>query len=65
MKLSPERLADIPYCDGPLDAKIAFVAEAPGQSEEAHEQNSLSSAGQGRCFAPGVKASTSPRTPYI
>ena len=38
MKLSPERLADIPYCDGPLDAKIAFVAEAPGQSEEAHDQ---------------------------
>ena len=38
MQLSPERLADIPYCDGPLDAKIVFVAEAPGQSEEAHDQ---------------------------
>ena len=38
LSLSPERLADIPYCDGPLDAKIAFVAEAPGQSEEVHPQ---------------------------
>ena len=38
MELSPERLDEIPYCAGPIDAKIAFVAEAPGQSEEAHPQ---------------------------
>ena len=38
MELSPEQLAEIPYCSGPIDAKIAFVAEAPGQSEEAHPE---------------------------
>ena len=38
MILTPERLQEIPYCAGPITAKIAFVGEAPGASEEAHEQ---------------------------
>ena len=38
MELTPERLETIPYCTGPISAKIAFVAEAPGASEEADDQ---------------------------
>ena len=29
---------ELPYCAGPLNAKVAFVAEAPGASEEAHDE---------------------------
>ena len=38
MSLTPERLNEIPYHSGPTSAKIVFVGEAPGASEEAHPQ---------------------------
>ena len=38
MKLTRERLNEIPYHSGPTNAKIIFVGEAPGASEESHPQ---------------------------